>query len=854
MSVKKKQKKAAVIGAVTLAAALLLTGTYAWNSISQKAKNENVVYTNPGGRLHDDWNGTKKMVYVENFTGAKYDAQGELVVDGTGQPELDSKASDIFVRVKLQQYMEFGEDAGDQTKSNRDATPLVSGTTIDQPDDWPVYRWKESSPFNTYLNMKMASANQTTDYLPTFNKNKMSLIADINGTYEGKTAGDTDHFDDYKAWKKGDTSGLGEKTTTAYYYSEDSDAIPAGKVDTTAGAAVDENPGAETTHKKASEKHSVTTTLGTEKIISMEEWLALPETQQKGNFWVYDEDGWAYWANPVSPNTATGPLLTEVSLKNPLGENCYYAINVVGEFASAGDWGKAADDHSAATGFYLNGITEEGITLLNKISNTLRVDSVAIIGDENVGLGDSASYQAKVTLLGDEIENQKVTWSLEGNTSSETKIDSDGKLTVAANEGADLLKLTAVSDEDGSVKQTKRVNVLRADALTITAAGGATSVQAGATLKFNAQVSYNGTAVRNPVVTWSVSGGTVGRARTAETTTIASDGTLKVSELEEAGTTLTVTAVPVANKSIKNEYTVTLEGPDTVTVTAADNATEVATGETLQFSAEVKKGSSTYTSQGVTWSLSEKTDSKTSISSTGLLTVGEDETVETLTVTAKSKNDTSVSGTKMVTVGNNKVSDTTSTTINGITEGSSSTVTIDNIEFYVLTKDTSKNQALLITKNVIEARQFDAQDNRWMNSSLRTYLNEEWLSTKTELRKGVVEVTLYTVPEYNSEQTVVDETKDKVFLLSEADFMGTQNGVTVTNNQLYTTGSKIPKIAGQTGNNAWVVGGASPWWWLRSPRVHSTGVGNVSPANGVWYDYVCTNSTGGVRPSLWVRY
>ena len=40
-----------------------------------------------------------------------------------------------------------------------------------------------------------------TVYMPTFNKNKDSLAADINGTYEGTAKGDDTHYDDYHAYQ-----------------------------------------------------------------------------------------------------------------------------------------------------------------------------------------------------------------------------------------------------------------------------------------------------------------------------------------------------------------------------------------------------------------------------------------------------------------------------------------------------------------------------------------------------------------------------------------------------------------------------------------------------------------------------
>ena len=82
-----KKKIAASVGAVGLAAVIALGGTFAWQSISQTALNEAMDTINPGGRLHDDFNGSNKNVYVENFT-----------KDGTA----------IFARVRLDEYMEIG--------------------------------------------------------------------------------------------------------------------------------------------------------------------------------------------------------------------------------------------------------------------------------------------------------------------------------------------------------------------------------------------------------------------------------------------------------------------------------------------------------------------------------------------------------------------------------------------------------------------------------------------------------------------------------------------------------------------------------------------------------------------------
>ncbi|MBC8545221.1 hypothetical protein, partial [Bianquea renquensis] len=96
MSKSKNRKAASAVIAVVAAAVILLTGTFAWQSISQTALNEVAeTYVNPGGRLHDDFNGVNKDVYVENFMSAD---------EAGGVP--------IYARVRLDEYLETGRGAG----------------------------------------------------------------------------------------------------------------------------------------------------------------------------------------------------------------------------------------------------------------------------------------------------------------------------------------------------------------------------------------------------------------------------------------------------------------------------------------------------------------------------------------------------------------------------------------------------------------------------------------------------------------------------------------------------------------------------------------------------------------------
>ena len=196
----KKHKLVSAITAVSVAAAILLTGTFAWQSISHQALNETMSAVNPGARLHDDFNGRNKDVYVENFTDPN---------DG-GVP--------VYARVRLDEYMEIGPGAGEQDGNT--ATSLVEGGELNDVATWKTHipgdtieSGAEDDPFHEYWSWRTGGS---TIYMPTFNKNKDSLKADVNGTYEGTTPDDDTHYDDYHAYTLDE-----QKTDDAVYDNDD---------------------------------------------------------------------------------------------------------------------------------------------------------------------------------------------------------------------------------------------------------------------------------------------------------------------------------------------------------------------------------------------------------------------------------------------------------------------------------------------------------------------------------------------------------------------------------------------------------------------------------------------------------
>jgi len=100
-------RKMATIIAIVLVIALLLTGTYAWQSISQLALNQAIGNAAPaGGRLHDDF-----QVMGANFGEQNWrkdvTANKDIYVENFETPD----GRNIFVRLRLYEYMEVGQGA-----------------------------------------------------------------------------------------------------------------------------------------------------------------------------------------------------------------------------------------------------------------------------------------------------------------------------------------------------------------------------------------------------------------------------------------------------------------------------------------------------------------------------------------------------------------------------------------------------------------------------------------------------------------------------------------------------------------------------------------------------------------------
>lgn len=377
---KKTKKTVAAMGAVLVAATLVLGSTLAWQSTNQVARNKKFTATNPGGRLHDDYNGTNKDIYVENF--------GE---------------NDLAVRVQLREFMETGPDAGKESGEKR--VSVDSGTRYNDPDNWPVHvptsdtdLGQCSNGLHRYVTYQFGGK---TTYLPTFNMNKDSLAPDINGTYEGTSPDDDIHFDDYVDYTTNQDPVTGDEVLDADDNTEDE-----------GNGALGGKGGEEGTNYKLNKsvQHTPTETLESE-VITMATWKKSEDEGGKGgkpgNYWVYDTDGWAYWANPLPKKTATGLFLTEAKLTQKPSDDYFYAIEVICQMTSIGDLGEFYKD-----GFYdpVKGTepTEDAKALLEAMGGTSIPKSLKdqIIEAEQKGAGDE---NLTVTIDGVEFYVTKIT-------------------------------------------------------------------------------------------------------------------------------------------------------------------------------------------------------------------------------------------------------------------------------------------------------------------------------------------------------------------------------------------------------------------------------------------------------------
>ena len=417
-----KKKAATAVVAVATAAALLLGGTFAWQSISQTALNEASDVINPGGRLHNDlWyvdaKTTNNDIYVENFA-----------------------EDEIFARVRLSEYMEIVMNYGTAaekvenvagSKTLKDGTGGEDAATAQNQYDYEytTHYFHEENTTDEYWTWDTDGSDaEETYYMPTFNLNKDSLAPDLNGLYAQRVGGISNReagqyvdaegnaLENYEGYTDGDTKE-GYEIYDGDTNSDDElktlDAVALEEIIANGTAQYGEN----IVLTDAREEHIAKPVGQTKGLISLTDWLAKVDGNDDGvydkdeyieadhgGYWVYDDgddgDGWVYWSSPIAgknnaddKSNTTGLLLDSFALKDVMDDTWYYAIEVTGQFITANDLGEPAastfslrNTEDEGTGFYRGGerVSENALLLLALIG----VDTTQDEEDGSGGGGD----------------------------------------------------------------------------------------------------------------------------------------------------------------------------------------------------------------------------------------------------------------------------------------------------------------------------------------------------------------------------------------------------------------------------------------------------------------------------------
>ncbi|MCL2864878.1 MAG: hypothetical protein FWE25_04990 [Lachnospiraceae bacterium] len=273
---------------------MLITGTLAWSSISQRATNPLEGQVQPptvGGRIHDHFDGENKDVFAENF--------GE---------------TPLFVRIQLREFLEFNG-----------VSQVGAAAERDDYHTWPVHNpigvgadvGVNTNGIGNHVSWDMGGRIL---FMPTFNhrtEGTLGLQTEASGlaidyiTKDQTAAGTNDGSAGY--WSVGDTV-----TETLYF--------DGGSVTRTHAARMQIIP-----------RNDITISQGS--VITMADWNAL--NRPVGYFWIVDEDGWAYWAQVLMPGWATSNLLDAINVNMPNNVDWNYEIHVIGEFATReglADW------------------------------------------------------------------------------------------------------------------------------------------------------------------------------------------------------------------------------------------------------------------------------------------------------------------------------------------------------------------------------------------------------------------------------------------------------------------------------------------------------------------------------------
>ena len=279
------------------------------------------------------------------------------------------------------------------------------------------------------------------------------------------------------------------------------------------------------------------------------------------------------------------------------------------------------------------------------IVNTVPVSGITVTGAGGATTitTDNGTLQLSAAVSPADASNKTVSWSISNGT-GQASVSTGGMVTAIAN-GIVTARATA---NDGSgvygtlvITISNQVNVIPVSGITVTGAGGATTITTdNGTLQLSAAVSPSDAT--NKTVSWSISNGT-GQASVSNggMVTAIANGTVTARATANDGSGVYGTLVITISNQVN---VIPVSG---ITVTGAGGATTITTDNgTLQLSAAVSPSDAT--NKTVSWSISNGTG-QASVSTGGMVTAIANGTV---TARATANDGSGILGTFVITISN----------------------------------------------------------------------------------------------------------------------------------------------------------------------------------------------------------
>ena len=270
----------------------------------------------------------------------------------------------------------------------------------------------------------------------------------------------------------------------------------------------------------------------------------------------------------------------------------------------------------------------------SEITIDLPVSVAVTPASATVTKGESQMFSANVR----NDDGSGVTWSVDRNTSSSTTISASGNLIVGSDETAASIRVRATSIKDPTKSKLATVTVVDKPSLSLAMTSDKDEVVKGeiSSVQFTAKPTT--TATTPTTITYVVSG------NSSASTTVDTTGLLSIGA-DETADTLTVSATAVNSKTEPATVTesVIINLVD-IFVSVNPTSAVIVKGTTQSFTATITND---LNNDGVVWSV-DGTDS--TIDTDGVLSVGDNETAATLTVTATSVRNSTKSASSTITV------------------------------------------------------------------------------------------------------------------------------------------------------------------------------------------------------------